>query len=1024
MKMILMKCMIVICALTSTVSASSTWYVSLNSATNGPGTGWGNAFHVIQDAVDSATNGDTVVVDSGVYNTGTNKTPGHSSRNCVVITNDITVQSVNGAAATIIDAYGFYTRRGVYMSAGTLKGFSVINGKTSSYNDDYYDKSGGGVNMYGGTGKIIDCVVSNNSCRKFGGGVYYGSMERCVVADNYAGESGGGASFVNASSCAIYGNWANLWGGGSYRGVLVNSTISGNGSAFGGGVSYTTATNSIIWNNDALHNENWEKGSLAYCCTYPVPPGIGNFDADPLLLDGKHIYISSPCTGVGDAATVPSADIDNEAWSAAPAVGCDQPASSIFDDITAYISCKYHKAVVGKKIDFRANITGTPESIYWTFDDTTVETNKYNISHSWSNPGDYSVHLHVFNDNYPTGKEVNCTVSIKDLSDARYYVDVNSASASYPYTSWTTAASNIQDAVHVAENSGIAGAEVVVTDGVYQVGEEYVSGKYIYSQSSNRVVISKDIVVRSVNGRDYTFIKGKPAGTYNGFGDDAVRCVYMSAGHLEGFTLTNGYTRASGDPDFEQSGGGANLYGGLATISDCIFVTNAANNNGGGLYYGKVDNSIFSNNSAWGAGAIRAVVSNCLFVGNDSGGLSFGYAYDSTFISNRNVWGGAAYRSDLYNCNLSGNRAEGTTAAGGGISYCNFYGGIISNNLSEKNGGGAENSTIYGAIICNNYSYKNGGGVYVSTVSNSVICDNIAEDNAGGGADGSILYNCLVVSNKALGFIPGPPETNLGNGGGANNSYLYNCTVANNYANYEAGGVDNCKLTNSIVWDNIAENTNDNYSSGSFDYCCTTPNPSSGNNNIEMNPLFMNPAERDYHLRVYSPCVDSGADLAGIIDDDLDDEARPIDGDVDGSPAWDMGCYEYDAYKSDSDNDGMSDGWEYLNGLDPTNELDATIDSDSDNVVNIDEYVADTSPTNDADFFKITAITNDSSVTVYFKSSSRRAYVLQGCSNLNNNVWLDISGGKTRTGVDGSDSMTDDSPSSRIETYRVMVEIP
>ena len=42
-----------------------------------------------------------------------------------------------------------------------------------------------------------------------------------------------------------------------------------------------------------------------------------------------------------------------------------------------------------------------------------------------------------------------------------HYVDVNSTNATPPYTNWTTAATNIQDAVDAA----VAGDEIVGTNG-------------------------------------------------------------------------------------------------------------------------------------------------------------------------------------------------------------------------------------------------------------------------------------------------------------------------------------------------------------------------------------------------------------------------------------------------------------------------------------------------------------------------------------------------------------------------------
>jgi len=61
------------------------------------------------------------------------------------------------------------------------------------------------------------------------------------------------------------------------------------------------------------------------------------------------------------------------------------------------------------------------------------------------------------------------------------YVDVNSASPTPPYTSWSTAATNIQDAV----DASVAGDEIVVTNGIYAVGGRGTVG----DGTTNRVMV-------------------------------------------------------------------------------------------------------------------------------------------------------------------------------------------------------------------------------------------------------------------------------------------------------------------------------------------------------------------------------------------------------------------------------------------------------------------------------------------------------------------------------------------------------
>jgi len=70
-------------------------------------------------------------------------------------------------------------------------------------------------------------------------------------------------------------------------------------------------------------------------------------------------------------------------------------------------------------------------------------------------------------------------------------VDLNNPTPTSPYADWSTAATNIQDAIDIA----VAGDEILVTNGVYGTG-----GRIVYDMITNRIAVTKPLLTHGVEG--------------------------------------------------------------------------------------------------------------------------------------------------------------------------------------------------------------------------------------------------------------------------------------------------------------------------------------------------------------------------------------------------------------------------------------------------------------------------------------------------------------------------------------------
>jgi PKD domain-containing protein len=749
-------------------ASASVLYVDLNSTNpTPPYTNWATAATNIQDAVDAAVAGDLVLVTNGVYQTGGRLASGGMT-NRVVADKPVTVQSVNGQTVTLID--GGQLLRCVYLANGAaISGFTLTNGTAGGENGGgayctstneqilncllIKNSAWDGAGVYSGTltncslsgnnatdsgggaasSALFNCALSGNSAgfSGWGGGGYYATLNNCTLSGNSAGWNGGGAAFCTLNSSAIINNTARYVGGGAANCTLNNCTITGNrfndSSGYGGGVGWsfgagaTAVNNCILFFNVDLYgspNNYSGGGTLNYCCTTPLAGGTGNFTDDPQFVNyaggNLRLATSSLCINTGgNAYLTNSTDLDGNPRLVGGVVdvGAYECQSVLPVPVAPSLQATYSQVITGFVVGFTGQIGGRPTASRWEFGDGTIISNQLpNVSHAWAAPGNHVVALRAYNDSYPAG--ATATVIIQVSGASAWYVRQTNAHPASPYTSWATAATNIQTAVDAA----YAGGTVWVSNGVYQAG-----GRVVYGSMSNRVAVTGPVTVRSVNGPGVTVIQGYRApGTPSG--NSNVRCVYLANGAaLVGFTLTNGATRGLGDILREQSGGGVWCESTSVVVSNCVLVGNWATNYGGGIYSGTLFNCKLAGNSAYyGGGGYNATLNNCIVTSNTASGPGMpGYG----------SYGGGIYSGKLCNCTLVGN--------------------------SATNGGGVYSSTLTNCTLANNTASAGGGG-YSSTFRNCVLYYNAASSGSNYTA-GTLSYCCASPLSAGMGNFPNAP---------------------------------------------------------------------------------------------------------------------------------------------------------------------------------------------------------------------------------------------------------------------------
>ncbi|TSA24529.1 PKD domain-containing protein [bacterium] len=816
-------------------------------------------YPTIQAGINASVDGDTVLVQPGTYVENIN----YNGKNITVGSLFLTTLDTTYISQTVIDGNNIasvVTFEGGENLTAVLVGFNITNGQCGA---------GGGITcIYSSSPSISNVTIAENS-----------------ATDTYGG--GGGihcySSSPSLTNVTITGNSASSHGGGIFcrensSPSLTNVTITGNSADKGGGI-YCHGSSPSLTNVTITENSASDNGGGIYCSS--SSPSLTNvtITENSASAWGGGIYCH------GSSPSLPDVTITGNSADKGGGIYCDDSSPSLTNVTITGNSASSHGggiSCLNSSSPSLTNVTITGNSAsshgggifcYSSSPSLTNVTITENFAYdgggisclNYSSPSLTNVTI-TGNSASSCGGGIYCQNSSPSLSDVT--ITGNSASAPgggiYCYFS-SPSLTNVTITENSASGDGggiychvsspsLSNVTITGNSAFGRGGGIYC---YYYSpsfNSNNRC----NIYLNNVNNR--------------GSGSDIYSSSFISV-IVDTFTVLN-------PTDFHASPIGNFTFDILHSIqnqvdADLYVSTEGDNTNSGltpedplktiqyamsivlidslnphtiylsdGIYSTSTNEEFFPINIPDYLSLIGESEENVILDADSIASVIRFIDSDNCIVSNLTIKNGSAYNGggiycddsspSLTNVNIMGNSAA---YKGGGI-YCGDSSPSLTNvtiteNSASNYGGGIHcwnsSPSLDNVTITENFAY-NGGGIYCDESSPSLI-NSIVSDNNGN-------YGIYVYSG--------------------------NPTISySDFWNNEGGNFYNCDPQVGV---NVTTNANG-------DDCDVYYN-------IQMNPLFVDPLNGDYHLTENSPCIDAG-------------NPDPIYFDPDGTIS-DIGAYYYD----------------------------------------------------------------------------------------------------------------------------------
>lgn len=648
----------------------------------------------INDAVAYALSAEGADIDEIVLASGT-----HHTREQMTIDRALTIRGEGGREQVTVDAEKKCCQLVLNHKDAKLTGLAIQGVNNTETN--------GGKNLLGGGVRILkgiveDCILRNNqhSYAGGGGGAYLGSadavLSRCIVTNNLRNSTTrGGGVYADGgliANCYIANNTANhgsaaLISSKSVR--LVNCFIRGSISKSNQndqhGLSGTFVNCAVVLGVDLDKKEanrvlvgptdNYTAVNCAFVVTEAPEGGVPNA-VDSLLTTEAAMELQGPLEIPGDDSSLidkgtPDNDMGEIDLGGRPRLKGAKPDIGCWENQTAEFSVSFSspepKVRVGEAMAFEVNVKNPPAGATleygWTFtpefgNPIAVTGTEPTLSIATLQPAYYTVSLTVTDTTGGTSAAPSVRENYAYVAPLELLVlpTGSTGEPKRPYTTWATAATNLEAALACA----LPGTSVILADGVHC--------------TTGTVAIASAVTVKGLNGREKAIVVPCPC-------PSSAFVLNDTGATLRGLTITNTSTTANG-----AIGGAVRIEKGV--VEDCRITAAKTNFGGRGIAVRVgssesvlrrtiIDHCEDASTSYGIVHAIAGLVENCL--------ISDSYAYcpgillvgEGRFTTDaaKIEFGGVALSTALVrNCTVVSGQTKNTS-----YGLLSYYGGSVSN---------------------------------------------------------------------------------------------------------------------------------------------------------------------------------------------------------------------------------------------------------------------------------------------------------------------------------------------------------